>query len=97
MDELLSILETLYDYRVFNGLEREPESPVPIDRSSCTPETQEAIAPIAALLEAGAAAKAYDDVMGGFYLMVTDYLTCGTSPCEPIDPSDYDDSLFEIY
>ena len=90
-------MEALYDYRVFSGLEREPESLVPIDRSSCTPETQEAIGPIAALLEAGAAAKAYDDVMGGFYLMVTDYLTCGTSPCEPIDPSDYDDSLFEIY
>ena len=97
VDELLSILEALYDYRVFSGLEREPDHFLPIDRSSCTPGTQEAIAPVAALLEAGAAAKAYADVMNGFYLMVTDYLTCGTSPCETIDPSDYDDSLFEIH
>ena len=96
VDELLYLLETLYDYRVYEGLEREVEIPPPIDRSACTAETQEAIAPIAALLEAGAAAKAYDDVMGGFYHMVADYFTCGTSPCEPINPDDYNDSNFEI-
>lgn len=95
--ELLYLLETLYEYRVFNGLEEEPSSLIPIDRSSCTPMTQDAVAPIAALLDAGTRAKAYDDVMDGFLQMVTDYLTCGTSPCEEINPDDYDDSIFEIY
>ena len=97
VEELLDLLKTLYDYRVSIGLEQEPNNMLyEITEQPCSQGTEEAIKPFANLIEVGREAKGYDDVMSGFYYMVGDYLICGTSPCEEINPDDFNDSVFEI-
>ena len=81
VDDLLYALQALYDYRVHLGLEQDTADPLEMDISGCSEITQEAVAPIQALLASGKAATEYNKVIGDWFQMVLDFVKCGASPC----------------